>query len=141
MPQIFGSKSRAAAQKMQSLNAQVLGNALWGMATAFCDDNWSQASPVTGDGDKGYPGAGIMIKLPGSYTPYALRRSGATALFQYTGSYAMVAERGRQGRERAMRGYINKALLDIATDSAMISPQEHRTLSAPLHRFATKGGY
>ncbi|MDP7358589.1 MAG: hypothetical protein QF828_09230, partial [Pseudomonadales bacterium] len=35
VPEVFGSMCRAAAPKVQGVNAQVLANTLWAMTTAF----------------------------------------------------------------------------------------------------------
>ena len=51
MPEVFDSMCRAVALKEQDLNAQVLGNALWAMATSFravaevFNSMWQAAAP------------------------------------------------------------------------------------------------
>ncbi len=52
------------------------------------------------------------LGIPKKFTPYCLRRGGATSLFRHTGSYDKVAEKGRWLSLRAMRNYINQALED-----------------------------
>ena len=56
------------------------------------------------------------IGLPASYSPYSLRRGGATALFRQTGSYNIVSTKGRWSTEKAMRGYINTALQSLSQE-------------------------
>ncbi len=77
------------------------------------------------------------VGLPGTYTSYSLRRGGATALFQHTGSFAKVAERGRWATERATRVYINQALADIAGDSDFHGFVSEKHFSKHLRRLAT----
>ena len=77
------------------------------------------------------------ILLPGNFTPYSLRRGGATCLFQHSGSYSKVAERGRWSTEKAMRMYVNQALADLATDSASIAWAGKLGLPKLLHLLST----
>jgi integrase len=53
------------------------------------------------------------LGLPAKYTPYSIRRGGATALFKHCGRYDKVSEKGRWNSVKAMRGYINAALTEI----------------------------
>ena len=82
------------------------------------------------------------LGLPEEFTPYALRRGGATAMFQHSGSFARVAERGHWQSERAMRGYINKALAYLAGESMFQHcTASQQAFSQHLHRLQAKGGY
>ncbi len=82
------------------------------------------------------------LGLPKAFTPYALRRGGATALFQHSGSVAKVAERGGWHSQRAMRGYINNALADLAGESMYQNcTKVQQTFSQHLHRLPAKDGY
>ena len=56
------------------------------------------------------------IGLPASYSPYSLRRGGATTLFPQIGSYNIVSTKGRWSTEKAMRGYINTALQSLSQE-------------------------
>ncbi len=76
---------------------------------------------------------------PKEYTPYSLRRGGATCQFQLAGSFAKVAERGRWSSERAVGIYVNKALADMATDSGTTAWASNVTLTKLLHRLPTEG--
>ena len=51
-----------------------------------------------------------------AYKPYGLRRGGATAFFQHSGSFGKTANRGRWGTERAMKQYVTTALAELAED-------------------------
>ena len=57
-------------------------------------------------------------RIPRRFTPYSLRRGGATATFRRSGSFDFVAERGRWTTTRALRIYINAALLESAEGDA-----------------------
>ena len=52
-----------------------------------------------------------------NYTPYSVRRGGATALFQATQSFSAVADRGRWNKEKTARLYIETALLQMRSRS------------------------
>ena len=52
--------------------------------------------------------------MPSRYTPYGLRRGGATAMFQYCGSFDRVMDQGRWGSLAACRLYITTALNELA---------------------------
>ena len=54
------------------------------------------------------------VGLPVECKPYGLRRGGATAYFQFTGSFSKTADRGRWGTERAMKQYVTTALAELA---------------------------
>ena len=58
-----------------------------------------------------------ILKLPDEIQPYGLRRGGATAFFQSTGSFSKTADRGRWGSERAMKTYVTSALQEIAAQT------------------------
>ena len=60
------------------------------------------------------------LGLPPKYTPYSIRRGGATALFKHSGSYDKVMEKGRWGIAKAMRGYVNAALTEIPQHDALL---------------------
>ena len=77
--------------------------------------------------------------LPREYTPYSLRRGGATCQFQLAGSFAKVAERGRWTSERAVRIYVNKALADMAADSGSAAWTSLVPLTKLLHRLPSEG--
>ena len=77
--------------------------------------------------------------LLAAFSPYSVRRGGATSQFQISGSFAKVAERGRWTAEKTVRGYINKALADLATDSGTLSWRCDEVLLRNLHRLPTKG--
>jgi integrase len=77
--------------------------------------------------------------LPAAFTPYSLRRGGATSLFQQCGSFGKVAERGRWTAEKTVRCYVNRALSDLATDSGTLAWNSESGLLQLLHRLPTKG--
>ena len=52
--------------------------------------------------------------LPMEYAPYGLRRGGATTLFQSTGSFDRVADKGRWLSAQAVRIYVATALQEQA---------------------------
>ncbi len=58
-----------------------------------------------------------ILKLPDVIQPYGLRRGGATAFFQRTGSFSKTADRGRWASERAMKTYVTSALQEIAAQT------------------------
>ena len=47
-------------------------------------------------------------------TPYSLRRGGATALFRQSGSFDVVANKGRWVSLAALRLYVTTALAELA---------------------------
>ena len=53
--------------------------------------------------------------VPSSYTPYSLRRGGATCWFQVTGSVDMVVDQGRWLNAKSCRNYISSALADLGS--------------------------
>jgi hypothetical protein len=83
--------------------------------------------------------ARVRAGLPAAFSPYSLRRGGATSLFQLSGSFAKVAERGRWSTEKTVRSYVNKALSDLATDCGTLSWISDTSLLQNLHRLPTKG--
>ena len=54
--------------------------------------------------------------VPTSYTPYSLRRGGATCWFQVTGSFDMVVDQGRWLNAKSCRNYISSALADLGSE-------------------------
>ena len=55
------------------------------------------------------------LRLPQHYTPYSLRRGGATAMFSLCGSFDRVADVGRWGFLSACRKYITTGLQEVAS--------------------------
>ena len=75
------------------------------------------------------------LGIPKCYTPYCLRRGGATSLFRHSGSYDRVAEKGRWLSMHAMRGYINQALQDLAkADELEAWAAVHADYASYLHQ-------
>ena len=75
--------------------------------------------------------------LPSTYTPYSIRRGGATALFKASGSYNVVSNQGRWASERTMRGYLDSALVELASDRELQCWHKcHRALAKFLHQLA-----
>ena len=64
--------------------------------------------------------ARVALGLPPRYTPYSIRRGGATALFKHSGSYDKVMEKGCWSTAKAMRGYVNAALTEIPQQDELI---------------------
>ncbi len=60
------------------------------------------------------------LKLDKRTQPYGLRRGGATAWFQASGSFAKVAERGRWKTLKALRLYITTALQEMASGTTSL---------------------
>ena len=60
--------------------------------------------------------ARIAVGVPAKYTPYSLRRGGATRMFHHCGSFDQVADKGRWGSLAALRLYITTALAEMASD-------------------------
>ena len=60
------------------------------------------------------------LGLPPKYTPYSIRRGGATALFKHSGSYDKVSEKGRWNSSKAMRGYVDAALTEIPQQDGLL---------------------
>ena len=56
------------------------------------------------------------LKIPAKFTPYGLRRGGATGLFRRTGSFDTVCDRGRWGNVSACRIYVTTALQDASME-------------------------
>ena len=54
------------------------------------------------------------LQLPATYTPYGLRRGGATSLYQSIGSFDVVADRGRWASVAALRIYVTTALQELS---------------------------
>ena len=75
------------------------------------------------------------LGIPKRYAPYCLRRGGATSLFRHTGRYDKVAEKGRWLPLRAMKGYINQALHDLANADELDSRAAlHADYAMNLHQ-------
>ncbi len=75
------------------------------------------------------------LSIPKRYTPYSLRRGGATSLFVWCGKYDKVCEKGRWQSTRAMRAYLNQALLDLASDGELDAWHElHNRFAQHLHQ-------
>ena len=70
------------------------------------------------------------LHLPPSFTPYGIRRGGATNFFQECGSFSLTSDRGRWGTERATRIYVTSALQDLAALQE-VAPEVNR-LAASL---------
>ena len=68
--------------------------------------------------------------IPRKYTPYSLRRGGATAMFQWCGHFHKVADKGRWNSIPACRLYITTALAELAGD------EEESARAAQLKIFA-----
>ena len=64
------------------------------------------------------------LGLPPKFTPYGVRRGGATALFKHCGRYDKVSEKGRWSSLKAMRGYINAALVEIPLQDELLRFRE-----------------
>ena len=58
--------------------------------------------------------ARAAVRIPQKYTPYSLRRGGATALFQWTGSFDVVADKGRWASLQALRLYVTTSLAELS---------------------------
>jgi len=54
------------------------------------------------------------LKIEARFLPYGLRRGGATAFFQRTGSFSLTSDRGRWRNERTTRCYVTSALLELS---------------------------
>ena len=67
--------------------------------------------------------ARIAAGVPPKYTPYSLRRGGATCMFQHCGSFDQVADKGRWGSLAALRLYITTALAEMASDAELNAMQ------------------
>jgi integrase len=79
--------------------------------------------------------ARIANKLPGVYTPYAIRRGGATALFQASGSYDVVSDVGRWRSLAVLRQYVNTAIAELAADhEGPLLHDLHLRRAESLHR-------
>ena len=72
------------------------------------------------------------LRLPDAFTPYGVRRGGATHFFQECGSFSLTSDRGRWGTERATRIYVTSALQDLAALEE-VGPQVNR-LAASLQQ-------
>ena len=74
--------------------------------------------------------AANLLKMPTEVQPYGLRRGGATAFFQMTGSFSKTADRGRWSSERGMKCYITSALQEMASQEydSLASHRRCRTL-------------
>jgi hypothetical protein len=59
------------------------------------------------------------LGIPAKFTPYGIRRGGATALFQHTGKYDMVMQKGRWASMKSMKLYVNAALAFLASDAEL----------------------
>ncbi len=59
------------------------------------------------------------LSIPKQYTPPSLRRGGATSPFVWHGKCDKVREKGPWQSTRAMRAYLNQALLDPASDGEL----------------------
>ena len=70
------------------------------------------------------------LRLPDAFTPYGIRRGGATHFFQECASFSLTSDRGRWGTERATRLYVTSALQDLAAQT-LTSPEVER-LAASL---------
>ena len=76
--------------------------------------------------------ARVALRASTRYTPYSLRRGGATAWFQYCGSFDKVADKGRWQTAAATRQYITTALLEVASEDILSSMGEF------LRRYANR---
>jgi hypothetical protein len=72
------------------------------------------------------------LGLPVAFTPYGIRRGGATHFFQECGSFSLVSDRGRWSTERATRIYVTSALQDLAALS-LTGPEADRMAAALCH--------
>ena len=78
------------------------------------------------------------LGIPACYTPYGLRRGGATALFLRSGSYDVVTQRGRWQSLHAMRQYVDGALVHLASDAELaVWEPLCRRYSKSLHSLAS----
>ncbi len=73
--------------------------------------------------------ARMAVGVQQKYTPYSLRRGGATCMFQHCGSFDQVADKGRWGSLAALRLYITTALAEMASD------EEQRAMGPKLEAF------
>ena len=77
------------------------GNCVLGLKPAKFRKLWRDACKACG--------------IPGKYTPYSMRRGGATCLFMHSSSFDVVAEVGRWANIRTVRLYVNQALLELSS--------------------------
>ena len=84
----------------RAIHATPIGQLLIGMTPARFRALWSISRTQTG--------------VPRRYTPYSLRRGGATAMFSCCGSFDKVADTGRWASISACRLYITTGLQELA---------------------------
>ena len=65
------------------------------------------------------------LGLPGAYTPYGIRRGGATHYFQKCASFSFASDRGRWSTKRATRIYVTCALQDMAALTLTSGEADH----------------
>ena len=94
------------------------GQTLLGMTPSQYRGRWIKARTALG--------------IAKSYTPYSLRRGGATAFFQSCGSFDRVTDVGRWGCVQICRLYISSALLELAT-AAELRPLDRSINAAAEH--------
>ncbi len=87
--------------RMRALHAATTpGLPLVGMTPTAFRGMWKEARAATG--------------IPAKYTPYSLRRGGATAMFQWCGKFGKVADKGRWNSVGACRLSITTAFAELA---------------------------
>ena len=99
--QIVVCQNRWLAARVRHLaHSRPTGSTLLGIAPTEFRKQWQLARKT--------------LSLPDSYTPYGLRRGGATSHFRETGSFDKVCDRGRWGTTSAARIYVTTALQHAA---------------------------
>ena len=73
------------------------------------------------------------LHLPARYTPYGVRRGGATVLFQRVGSFDRVMDKGRWASLQACRLYVTSALADTNVDEFEALRDEWERIASSLH--------